>query len=153
MTGRSEPVKGYVEPRTKKKLEQQANQNGMTISSLVNQYIERGLREDLKGEAVEERDIEQSLVAAVDDALDEYRDIAQQLIDIQQHSARYSIVNYLLLKQSSGLPESQISKEWQTSQRRLHNTPPELDRDRDQEDSQRVEETDDQDDEAEPEPW
>jgi len=115
--GRTEPVKSYVSEATLKELDREADQRGMSRSSLIETYIRRGLRQDREDELEAQSRAARELQDVIDQGLDDFRDVARQIQDLNAKTGVYSAATFELLKQ--GHPDSTVQDALSVGSRRL----------------------------------
>jgi hypothetical protein len=116
-TGRTEVIKSYVSEQTKQDLEREADQRGESLSSLADEYIRRGLRQDRTDAMAAETEAERHIQDLVDRGVSEVEKVSRQIREQHAKSAVYGIAAFELLKQKHG--EAEVKEALQTGTRRL----------------------------------
>lgn len=116
-SSRTEVVKSYVSPQTLNDLDREADRRDMSRSALVDLYIRRGLRQDREDDVAAETRAVTELQDVIDRGLDDFRNTARHIQDLNAKSGVYAVAAFELLKQNYG--EAQIREALQTGSRRL----------------------------------
>lgn len=116
-SGRTETVKSYVSSETKRDLDREAERQDVSRSSLIAQYIRRGLRQDREDDVAAETRAEQRLQDVLDAGLDDMADVARHQQEITAKSGVYAVAAFELIKQEHG--EAAVADALRAGARRL----------------------------------
>jgi len=115
--GRTEVVKSYVSQQTLEDLDREADRRGCSRSSLVDEYIRRGLRHDREDEVAAEARAVRKLQDVLDQGLDDFRETARHQQDLNAKTGVYAVAAFELLKDNHG--QAQVKDALETASRRL----------------------------------
>lgn len=118
---RTEQVKSWVSEQTKAELVAEAERRDISQSQLANQYIERGLRQDKEEDVSAETRASRQLQDIIDQGLDEFGRLAQDIRDMQARSGAHSVATFELIKDD--YPETTIREAFVTGRDRLRDDP------------------------------
>jgi len=114
---RDREITFYSDEQTLREIDELADEQGTTRSTLVFELVREGLRREREGAVSAETRAAERLQDLLDDGLTDMEDTAQQMQDLNAKTGVYAVAAFELVKQDHG--EAAIREALQTGARRL----------------------------------
>lgn len=108
MADRDKKLSVYVTEQRKEEIRRRADSEDMTISSYLNQLIQRQLVAEEQNEISAQTQAVEQLQKTIDQGTRQLRDVATDIKNIQARTGTYAVANFELLKED--YPESRINE-------------------------------------------
>jgi len=114
---RDREITFYSDEQTLREIDELADEQGTTRSTLVFELVREGLRREREGAVSAETRAAERLQDLLDDGLTDMEDTAQQMQDLNAKTGVYAVAAFELVKQDHG--EAAIREALQTGAQRL----------------------------------
>lgn len=116
---RDEQISTYVTGDIKTEIDRRAEDENMSVSAYTARLIERGLVDEAEGDIASETRARENLERLISEGTDDLSRIADQIQNAESQWARYSIANFLILKNAMDMPESKVNDLFEVAGNRL----------------------------------
>lgn len=116
---RDQQISTYVTDETKSEIDRRAEDENLSVSAYCARLIERGLVRESEDDITSETRARENLERLISEGTDDLSRIARQIQDAEAQWARYSMVNFLILRNTTDLSEQEINQLFETAGERF----------------------------------
>jgi len=115
---RDQQISTYVSEETKTEIDRRAEDENLSVSAYCARLIERGLVDEAEDDVASQTRARENLERLISEGTDDLSRVARQIQDAESQWARYSMVNFLILKNTTDLSEQQVNDLFETASER-----------------------------------
>lgn len=116
---RDQQISTYVTSETKNEIDRRADEEDLSVSAYTARLIERGLVRESEDDITSETRAKENLERLISEGTDDLSRVARQIQDAESQWARYSMVNFLILKNTTDLSEQEVNQLFETAAERF----------------------------------